>query len=126
MADPGSEFVPTLTPPGRIAVVGAGPFGRFTIESYAASRDLSVLAVADRDESALRAVPVSGLNLTTDWRTVLSDERVEVVHVATPPFVRGSVVDAALTAGKSVFCEKPLALTIAEADGMIEEAEHVG
>jgi predicted dehydrogenase len=109
-----------------VAVIGAGPFGRFTIESYRATSDFQVLAVADQDESALRAVPLSGVDLTTDWHRILADERIEVVHVATPPFVRGAVVDSMLAAGKSVFCEKPLALTVAEADEMIHGAEQAG
>jgi predicted dehydrogenase len=43
--------------------------------------------------------------------------------VATPPYLRGEIVRAAFAAGKSVFCEKPLATTLEEADSLIQAAE---
>lgn len=46
--------------------------------------------------------------------------------MATPPFLRGDIVDSALAAGKGVFCEKPLALSLAEADRMIADADRYG
>jgi predicted dehydrogenase len=126
MAEAGGARVASLSPPGRVGIVGAGLFGRFTIGAYEDTEDVSVLAVADENEASLRAVIAPGADLTRDWHTVVADERIEVIHVATPPNVRGPLVDAALGSGKSVFCEKPLALTLAEADQMIGEAKHEG
>jgi predicted dehydrogenase len=105
---------------------GAGLFGRFAIQAYAATGDIHVLAVADDDEASLLQVQAAGAHLTSDWLSILGDDRIEVVHVATPPFARAELVCAALGAGKSVFCEKPLALTVQDADVMIEQANRHG
>lgn len=112
--------------PGRAAVIGAGAFGRFCIDSYRSSGDIDVLGVADPDTAALSLVEAPEARLLADWRVVMADDAVEVVHVATPPWLRSDVIDAALSAGKSVFCEKPLALTLREADEMIAAAGRQG
>ena len=111
-----------LSPPGRVALVGAGAFGRFCIGAYGKSSDLEVVAVADPAPHALELVTAPSARLRSDWRAVVDDPQVEVVHLATPPHLRGEIVFAALQAGKSVFCEKPLALSLHEADAMIRAA----
>lgn len=115
-----------LSPPGQIALVGAGAFGRFCIEAYGRSGDLQVVAVADPMPRALELVKAPSVRLESDWRAVMDDPQVEVVHLATPPYLRGQIVFAALQAGKSVFCEKPLALSLSEADAMIQAARTAG
>jgi predicted dehydrogenase len=57
---------------------------------------------------------------------VLDDPAVEAVHLATPPFLRGEIAVPLLRAGKSVLCEKPLALSLDEADRMIETSRASG
>jgi predicted dehydrogenase len=109
--------------PAKIAVIGAGAFGRFCIEAYAGSSDVQVVLVVDPDPGALAQVDSPGARLALDWKEAVHADAVEVVHVATPPFMRREIVEAAFAAGKSVFCEKPLALSLAEADAMIGAAE---
>ncbi len=111
-----------IVPSGRVALVGAGAFGRFCLDVYSAAPDLSMVAVADPSATALARVGDIGARLETDWRSLLHDESIEVIHVATPPYLRGDVIAAAFEAGKSVFCEKPLALSLADADAMIAQA----
>lgn len=113
-----------LDPPGKVGLVGAGAFGRFCISAYIKSGDFDVVAVADPDPMALAQVRAPRARLEQDWRALLADETIEVVHLATPPHLRGEIVFAALDAGKSVLCEKPLALTLNEADAMIDAAGH--
>jgi predicted dehydrogenase len=117
---------PPLEPHGRIALVGAGSFGRFCLDAYRKSGDIDVVAVADPDPSARAQVEAPGAQIVASWDLLTSNDCVEVIHVATPPFVREAVVGAALAAGKSVFCEKPLALSLPEADRMIDEAQRNG
>jgi predicted dehydrogenase len=115
-----------LSPPGRVALVGAGAFGRFCIEAYGGAGDLDVVAVADPAPQALALVRTSSARIESDWREVVDDPRVEVVHLATPPYLREEIVFAALQAGKSVFCEKPLAVSLTEADAMIRASRASG
>ena len=53
-------------------------------------------------------------------------ESVDVVHVNTPPYAHEPVAVAALAAGKFVICEKPLALSEADCDEMIQAMEKAG
>lgn len=57
-----------------------------------------------------------------DWRELLGDPRVEIVSVATPPATHAELGLAALAAGKSVLCEKPLATTVADAERLVAAA----
>ncbi|HLJ66621.1 MAG TPA: Gfo/Idh/MocA family oxidoreductase, partial [Chloroflexota bacterium] len=118
--------VPAVSPHGRIGVVGAGGFGRFCIDAYQRARDLTVVAVADPSDSARAVVHAPGSRVEQDWRPLLDDDRIEVIHVATPPFLRESIIEAAFAAGKSVFCEKPIALSLAQADRLIGAARDAG
>jgi predicted dehydrogenase len=55
-----------------------------------------------------------------DWRRLIADEEVEAVYVATPVHLHAEQVVAAAEAGKHVLCEKPMAMSAAECDRMIE------
>jgi predicted dehydrogenase len=115
-----------LAPPGRVAVIGAGAFGRFSLDAYSSSGDLDVIAAADPVATALAQVRGPSIRLESDWRAIVDDPEIEVVHLATPPYLRGEIVFAALEAGKSVFCEKPLAISLDEADAMIRASQQSG
>jgi predicted dehydrogenase len=57
---------------------------------------------------------------------LLRDDRVDVVHIATPNDLHAPQTKQALAAGKHVVCEKPLALTAAQSDELVELAEAAG
>lgn len=88
-----------------------------------------VLQIAcGRDESALRAFADrwGWAGIETDWRRVIERDDVDVVDIALPQHLHAEVAIAAATAGKHIFCEKPLAMTLAEGRAMAEAAEHAG
>ena len=117
---------PPVRPPARVAVVGAGGFGQFCLEAYRQTGDISVAAVAD-PKLAGRALPTHPeLSITANWRSLLDSSAVEVIHLATPPLLRAEIAVPALKAGKSVFCEKPLALSLREADEILDAARLAG
>jgi len=114
------------SPPACVAVAGAGGFGQFCLEAYRQTGDISVAAVADPNLAG--SVPRSHpeLSITGDWRKLLDDPAIEVIHLATPPLLRAEIAVPALRAGKSVFCEKPLALSLREADEILDAARLAG
>lgn len=63
-----------------------------------------------------------GVPWTTNAEEILADPRIGAVIVATPNYTHAEVVIKAAQAGKHIFCEKPLALHVADADRMIEAA----
>ena len=115
-----------LFPPGRVALIGAGSFGRFCIEAYRRSDDISVVAVADPLLAGSSPEGYPEIRIQPDWRTLLEDPLVEAIHLAAPPAVRAEVALPALLAGKAVLCEKPLALSLEDADRMVRLAAETG
>jgi predicted dehydrogenase len=115
-----------VSPPATVAVAGAGGFGRFCLEAYRQADDILVAAVADPNlaGSAPRSHPE--LSITADWRDLLDVPTIEVIHLVTPPLLRAEIAVPALNAGKSVFCEKPLALSLREADEILGAARLAG
>lgn len=111
-----------VSPPACVAVVGAGGFGRFCLDSYQETRDISVAAVADPNLAGEVTRTYPRLSITADWRNLLDVPAIEVIHLATPPLLRAEIAVPALRAGKSVFCEKPLALSLREADEILDAA----
>jgi predicted dehydrogenase len=66
------------------------------------------------------------LETTTDYRRVLARGDIDAIVVATPPETHHRLAVEALRAGKHVFVEKPLALSVADGTSMVEEAEKAG
>jgi predicted dehydrogenase len=109
-----------------VAVVGAGGFGQFCLEAYRQAGDISVAAVADPNLAGGVPRTHPEVVIEADWRRLLDDPAIEVIHLATPPLLRAEIAVPALQAGKSVFCEKPLALSLREADEMLDTARRAG
>jgi len=63
---------------------------------------------------------------TGDWRELVNDPRVDIVSITTPNSMHREMALAAIAAGKHVHCEKPMALTLAEAEEMVEAATRAG
>ena len=62
----------------------------------------------------------------TDYRKLLEDKTIDVVHVCTPNRAHSFITVDALHAGKHVMCEKPMAINAAEAKKMLEAAKETG
>ena len=62
----------------------------------------------------------------TDWRAVIARDDIDVVDICTPGDSHAEIAIAAAEAGKVVFCEKPLANTLAEAEEMLAAVERAG
>ncbi len=62
----------------------------------------------------------------TDWRAVVAREDIDLVDVSTPGDSHAEIAIAAARAGKAVFCEKPLANTLAEAKAMLAAVKKAG
>jgi predicted dehydrogenase len=84
--------------------------------------------VADLNEAALRIWAGDfGFNRwTTDWREIIADPQVDIVDITTPNHLHTEMAIAAAEAGKHIYCEKPLALTSAEAAKIVEAVEKAG
>lgn len=106
----------------RIAIVGAGGFAQgMHLPNLQKLRDSFVVrAIVSRTGSNARAVAqrYGADYASTDVDAVLGDEQVDLVIIATRHHLHAELALRALRAGKHVFVEKPLALTVDELDGL--------
>lgn len=104
-------------------IVGSGFMGQSHAKALAAIPDACVRWICGRDTDKVSelASQVGGQG-TTDLEEVLADPLVDAVLVCVPTGLHKDVAIEALRAGKRVLCEKPVALTLAEADAMIAAA----
>jgi predicted dehydrogenase len=87
---------------------------------------LVVLGEVDRALAERRAAELGFEAATADWQALVSDPRVDVVSITTPNQFHAPMAIAALEAGKHVWCEKPMAPTLAEAEAMREASRRSG
>lgn len=115
--------------PVKVALIGAGRIGSSHAESIARRIvDADLVAIADPAAGAAEklADKLDCPLASTDVEAVIRNPDVEAVIIATPARFHTSMVELAANAGKAVFCEKPMALTLAEADRAIAAAKRAG
>ncbi len=108
----------------KVGIIGAGQIAQLHAEGYKKDDRVRVGAVCDiREDIAIeRALAWGAESYCADFRAVLSDPLIDAVDILTPHFLHTPMVLEALQAGKHVMVQRPLALTIAEADRIILEA----
>ena len=115
--------------PVRVALIGSGAIAVANhIPGLRLCRDTEVTALCDATPEALAAAAAaSGVTrLYRDPFELLRDAPVDAVIIATPNHVHRDIAVAAVESGRHVLCEKPLALTVAEAETMLVAADRAG
>lgn len=115
----------------RIGLIGCGNIGvNAHIPAAMANDGMAIVAAADptpaRLEAAAAAAGLDAGDLYAEWRDLLARDDIDTVIVATPQRYRPDIVIAAANAGKHILAEKPLALTPADAQAMIDAARENG
>jgi predicted dehydrogenase len=107
-----------------VAILGGGFMGAAHAANYRSLGDrVRVKTVASRASERARAVADSvGAALTEDVDAAIDDPEVDVVDVCLPTPLHRSATESALGAGKHVFLEKPIALTLEDADAIVAAA----
>jgi myo-inositol 2-dehydrogenase / D-chiro-inositol 1-dehydrogenase len=117
------------TAPVAVGLIGAGAIGAFHAETLARRvPGARLVGVADPAPGAAErlATAFGAPRATRDPAELLADPAVEAVVIAAPARFHANLVVAAAEAGKAVFCEKPMALTLDDADRAIAAAEAAG
>ena len=106
----------------KIGVIGVGYLGRFHAQKYAALEDVTLIGVADtNDEQCRRVAEECDCRPFGDYRNMLGE--VDAVSIAVPTSLHYRVAGDCLDAGIDVLLEKPMTVTLAEADELIAKAE---
>ncbi|WP_024844320.1 Gfo/Idh/MocA family protein [Paracoccus pantotrophus] len=116
-----------------IAIIGAGMIGGAHASGYRqfahrfGDGGMVLHTICDMNEDLARdlAWTYGFQAVASDWKQVIADSGIDIVSVCLPNFLHTEVTGAALAAGKHVLCEKPLALTAAEARPVRDAARSV-
>ncbi len=104
----------------RIGVIGCGGFGLYALQQFAQVPGVTLTGMAGTHrQAAIAAARRFGIPDIEEVDKLLARDDVDLVYIATPPFLHHPQAIAALEAGKHVICEKPLAMTLEQADAMI-------
>ena len=82
--------------------------------------------IVERAEAACKQYGTADAKFYENYKDLLADESIDVVHVCTPNISHSFITVDALEAGKHVMCEKPMAINSAEALKMLEAAKRTG
>src|ERR1700684_1374403 len=108
----------------KTVIFGTGFMGRVHTEGVRRLGNVEVVGIAasSADKARKFADEVNIERSSGDYRKLLADPAIDAVHVCTPNALHFPIVKAALEAGKHVVCEKPLAMSTAEAREMVQLA----
>ena len=111
----------------QLGVIGAGGIAGMHLQSLSQVENANVVGITDLDRVACvsRQEEFCIDRVADDIDTLLASD-IDAVLVCTPTFTHCDIVTRAARAGKHVFCEKPMARTLAEADQMIEACDKAG
>jgi len=112
------------SPTVGVAVIGYGYWGPNLVRNFANTAGARVIAVSDLDAEKLALVRRRHANVTvtTEFRDLLKDSRIDAIAIATPVHTHYALALTALGAGKHVLIEKPIAQTSEQARHLIDEA----
>lgn len=125
----------------NIGIAGIGFMGWTHYQAYQRVEGARIAAICEQNKKRLSGdwrdiqgnfgppgemVDVSGMNTYEHLDELMSDPTVDVVDICLPPSAHADAAVKALQAGKHVFCEKPMALTVEACDRMVDAAQQAG
>ena len=115
----------------RVGIIGCGgiAFGKH-MPSLKKQKSVEMTAfydvIPEKAEKAAAEFGAGEAKVYDDYRKLLEDKSIDVVHICTPNKSHAEIAIAALESGKHVMCEKPMAKTAADARKMLEAAKRTG
>ncbi|MDO9541206.1 MAG: Gfo/Idh/MocA family oxidoreductase [Kiritimatiellia bacterium] len=111
-----------------IGVIGAGKAGFLFGRAIKASTHgkLVGLAAATQEEANAAGAKLEVEQMTGDWKRLLANPAIGAIFVSSPTHLHAEMTIAAAQAGKHVLCDKPLCLSVKEADAMLDACKKAG
>jgi predicted dehydrogenase len=108
----------------RVALIGAGSFGRAIAGMLARLPELELVGVADVHAATAEAFSTdSGVPSWTDYKALLAECDCDAVAISTPHNTHRDIAIDSAAAGRHIFCEKAMAINVAECNDMIRAAD---
>jgi len=116
-----------MTTTFQAGVIGAGFIGPAHMEGIRRlGYQVAAVAASDQDSSEDAAERLLVPKAYGDWKDLVQDPDLDVVHITSPNYLHFEQAKACLEAGKHVICEKPLALNTEESSRLVALAEETG
>ncbi|WP_420147306.1 Gfo/Idh/MocA family protein, partial [Spirosoma sp.] len=110
-----------------LGVIGMGGFGLFAVQQFLQTPHTKLIAIAgSKREEAITTAKRFGAESLDTLEELVNHPDVDLIYIATPPFLHYQQAMLALNAGKHVICEKPLATDPEQGREMIETARQKG
>ncbi|MDQ1253735.1 MAG: Gfo/Idh/MocA family oxidoreductase, partial [Euryarchaeota archaeon] len=109
----------------RIGLIGAGLQGRRRAPTIQNSKETKLVVISSDYTELAQSVALAknfGCESTVGWEQVVTRTDIDAIVICTPPHLHAKIGIAAMNSGKHVLCEKPLAITIEEAEAMVKAA----
>ncbi|GLK65292.1 Gfo/Idh/MocA family protein [Paracoccus kondratievae] len=119
----------------RIGLIGTGFMGKAHVFGFASAQkvfdlpyhlELHTVADVTEDAAARAAADFGFAHATADWRSMVADPQIDVIDITAPNALHKEMALAAISAGKHVYCEKPLAPLASDARQMADAAAAKG
>ncbi|MDX1520404.1 MAG: Gfo/Idh/MocA family oxidoreductase, partial [Anaerolineae bacterium] len=113
----------------NLGVIGLGRMGQiFSRHLLSLTENGRLAAVASSNPTVSEHIAGQGPNITNyrEWSDLLAEPGLDGVVIATPTHTHHDIIIAAAEAGKAVFCEKPVALSLAETDRIMAAVDQAG
>lgn len=107
----------------NFGIIGFGYIGTRYQQKLSENKNTQLLAVADVKPERLKSVG-EGIGVYANYHDLLNNQDVDVVVVSVPNYLHKQVAIAALRAGKHVICEKPMTLSVLDANQLILESQN--
>ena len=108
----------------NIGIIGTGGFAAFSVNAFLLAGNVSVAGAYDiSPQNALKFQDQFGGKIFQNMEDVLANPGIDLIYIATPPYLHYEQSKMALLAGKHVICEKPAALRSEEAKELVELAK---
>ena len=98
----------------KAAIVGFGTISIVHIDAIAPNPGMELVAICDINEELASKVP-EGVKFYTDYKQMVREVKPDVVHNCLPHYLHYPVTKDLVEMGCNVFCEKPIAMTAAQA-----------
>jgi len=109
----------------QIGLIGAGRWGKRYIETLSRMPGISLAHLVSRNPESVSLVPL-GCKVTPHWRDMLEDTSLDGVIIATPPETHSEIAIGAIQAGIPVLIEKPMTVSLPDAQNIVKEAADCG
>jgi len=109
----------------QIGLIGAGRWGKRYIETLSRMPGINLAHLASRNPESVSLVP-SCCKVTPHWRDLLEDTSLDGVIIATPPETHLEIAIGAIHAGIPVLIEKPMTISLPDAQNLVKEATDCG